>query len=566
MLARLARMGPDAVELARAVAVLGSRHEVAVAAELAGLDPAAAELIADELAAAQILAPVRPLDFFHPVIGEAVYAGIATGARRLAHRRAATILDRTGGIDSVAAHLLMTGPAGDRWVAQKLSAAARAARERGAPEVAASYLRRALAEPPGERERPELLLRLGEAEWYTGQPTAMARLGGGGAAREAPAVAAAAGALANAYVLSDQTDQAVRVLQQAIGRIGPADPQLALRLEGAAALAASWMTARRPPRTGAWKCSGRAGRHAGRAGAAARGRRRGRHATRRARQCGGADDQAGAGPSARPATERVHFDHRDPDRGGIVRRAAAAVRGHDDGRPAACRATGDDRHSQLLRLGAVPDGRAGRRRGAGPVGAGSATGIYALDSLAHLVEILIERDALDEAEAELAKLEPPVASHSIMAVTYLMARGQLRAAQGRARTRWQISWLAGSGANCSASPWPSITGARGRPSRTRRWPCRARRSPARRWQLPGVGRPRALGVALRCAGVAESLLCREAGDPAMAGSPASKRRSWCWRGRRRRSSWPAPSPIMARRCAGPGGAPRRAPSWSEALT
>ena len=106
-------MGPDAIELARAVAVLGSQHEVAVAAELAGLDPADAELIADELAAAQILAPARPLDFFHPLIGEAVYAGMALGARRLAHRRAAAILDRTGAADSVAAHLLMTGPAGD---------------------------------------------------------------------------------------------------------------------------------------------------------------------------------------------------------------------------------------------------------------------------------------------------------------------------------------------------------------------------------------------------------------------------------------------------------------------
>ena len=47
VLGRLARMGPDAIELARAVAVLGSQHEVAVAAELAGLDAADAELIAD---------------------------------------------------------------------------------------------------------------------------------------------------------------------------------------------------------------------------------------------------------------------------------------------------------------------------------------------------------------------------------------------------------------------------------------------------------------------------------------------------------------------------------------
>ena len=88
-LSRLARLGPEAVSLARSLAVLGSQTEVAMAADLASLDPAAAELIADELAAAQILAPARPLDFFHPLIGEAVYADLGLGARRLAHRRAA---------------------------------------------------------------------------------------------------------------------------------------------------------------------------------------------------------------------------------------------------------------------------------------------------------------------------------------------------------------------------------------------------------------------------------------------------------------------------------------------
>jgi hypothetical protein len=136
VLGRLARLGSDAVSLAQALAVLGSQTEVGVAAELAGLEPAAAELTADRLVAAQILAPTRPLDFFHPLIGEAVYADQALGARRLAHRRAAAILNRAGAADRVAAHLLATGPAGDAWVVQRLSAAADTAWERGAAEVA----------------------------------------------------------------------------------------------------------------------------------------------------------------------------------------------------------------------------------------------------------------------------------------------------------------------------------------------------------------------------------------------------------------------------------------------
>ncbi|HYA52036.1 MAG TPA: AAA family ATPase, partial [Streptosporangiaceae bacterium] len=237
VLGRLARLGPDAVSLARALAVLGSQTEVGVAAELAGLEPAAAELTADGLAAAQILAPARPLDFFHPVIGEAVYADLALGARRLAHRRAAAILDRAGAADRVAAHLLAAGPAGDAWVVERLSAAAATARERGAAEVAASYLRRALAEPPAPAERPALLRRLGIAEWAAGEPGAIGHLEE--ALNEAPdgtAMAAAAGPLANAYLVSDQADVAVAVLERAAARIRPTDPRLALRLDGAAAL------------------------------------------------------------------------------------------------------------------------------------------------------------------------------------------------------------------------------------------------------------------------------------------------------------------------------------------
>src|SRR5262249_48528869 len=150
------------------------------------------------LAAAQILAPARPLDFFHTLIGEAVYADLALGARRLAHRRAAAILDRAGAADRVAAHLLATGPGGDAWGVERVGAAAGPAWERGAAEVAASYLRRALAEPATPAERPALLRRLGVAEWATGDPAAIGHLEESlNEARDVTAIAAAAGPLAN---------------------------------------------------------------------------------------------------------------------------------------------------------------------------------------------------------------------------------------------------------------------------------------------------------------------------------------------------------------------------------
>jgi hypothetical protein len=145
VLARLGRLGAEPAALARAVAVLGSGAEVALAARLADLDTAVAELAADRLAGAQILARSRPLEFFHPLIGAAVLEDIAPGARRLAHRRAAELLADGGerSLARVATHLLACGPAADPWVVGRLADAAREAIKQGAPEIAASYARRA---------------------------------------------------------------------------------------------------------------------------------------------------------------------------------------------------------------------------------------------------------------------------------------------------------------------------------------------------------------------------------------------------------------------------------------
>ncbi|MBV9000667.1 MAG: ATP-binding protein, partial [Solirubrobacterales bacterium] len=178
VLARLGRLGTEAVALARAVAVLGAGTEVMLAARLAELDPVAAELTADRLATAQIFAPARPLEFFHPLIGEAVAHDFAAGARRVAHRRAAALLDCDGeeSLARVAAHLLLCAAAADPWVVERLRDAARDALERGAPDVAADYARRALSEPPTPDERGSLMLLLGTAEWRADQPDAIAHL------------------------------------------------------------------------------------------------------------------------------------------------------------------------------------------------------------------------------------------------------------------------------------------------------------------------------------------------------------------------------------------------------
>jgi DNA-binding CsgD family transcriptional regulator len=432
--ARLARMKPDAVALAGALAVLGAQTEVAVAAELANLDLDAAELAADELAAAQIFAAARPLDFFHPLIGQAVYASAGLGARRLSHRFAATILDRAGAIDRVAAHLLATGPARDPWVADRLERAAADAHERGAPEVAARYLRRALAESAPESGQAQLLLRLGSAEWYSGQPDAIPHVRQALAhADDAVTIAGAARALASAYVTADRSD-AADILLQASDRIAVADPGQAAALE-----AWSVLLGIQDDRTA------RAARETVDRWAAEAGESPDPpvHRLLAMAQVAVWRNQPGA---ALPLVERALRYHPYPPAADACTSIIAALTSLEEyGRIDRLRA---DTLASLRQRSAVPwlvmvtgfSVRAMLNRGElADAEAQSrwalehATGTFAAYKLplAHLVEVLVERDELDVADAELAQVPPPLDSHSITVLPYLMARGRLRAAQGR---------------------------------------------------------------------------------------------------------------------------------------
>lgn len=178
VLGRLARLGDEATALARAAAVLDTDAEVATAAALAGIDPVVAELAADRLAAVQIFASVRPLEFSHPLIAAAVREDTGAGARRVAHRRAAELLYRGGQVSParVSAHLLSCGPGSDGWVVNVLRAAAQEASASGLPEAALSYLERGLKEAASPAVRAELLFELGVTEQVAGRAGATQRL------------------------------------------------------------------------------------------------------------------------------------------------------------------------------------------------------------------------------------------------------------------------------------------------------------------------------------------------------------------------------------------------------
>ena len=150
LLLRLARLGPAAIALAQAVAILERDARLVTAAALAELDEPAARAAADALIAARVLDAAHPLRFAHPVLRAAVYADVGLARRAAGHRRAAELLDASAP-DRAALHLLATHPSGDPWVLDRLRAAADRALAQGSTGGARALLERALEEAPARR-------------------------------------------------------------------------------------------------------------------------------------------------------------------------------------------------------------------------------------------------------------------------------------------------------------------------------------------------------------------------------------------------------------------------------
>ena len=238
--ARVRRLGPGALALAQALAVLGDGCQLRHAAAIAGLDTDRTAHLADGLVRAEVLTGDEPPRFLHPIVREAVEASLSAAERDGAHRAAARVLHEDGApAGHVAAHLLRVRPAGDGWVLARLQEAARAALETGAPQAAAELLARALAEPPPPGQRIECLREAARAEVTAGRETACARL------EQALALAAdprqraeIALELAGAYAALYRLPEGVEVLERALAELGEADGALAARLEGELVLSA----------------------------------------------------------------------------------------------------------------------------------------------------------------------------------------------------------------------------------------------------------------------------------------------------------------------------------------
>jgi DNA-binding CsgD family transcriptional regulator len=230
---RLASLGASATRLAEAVAVLGDDAALAMAADLAELDPSAGATAADLLTAVDILGRSRRLGFAHPLVRSVVYEDIPQARRSTMHRQAARLIAEAGlGRDRIAGQLLLTHPTGDAWVVDQLRGAAAAAVDAGDPETAGRRLRRALAEPAPAELRAELLCALGTVELRSHAPGAIEHLY---LAHELAADARLRVAVVRRLMLAlmggGRADEAVHLLDPAIAEATALDEDLGLQVE-----------------------------------------------------------------------------------------------------------------------------------------------------------------------------------------------------------------------------------------------------------------------------------------------------------------------------------------------
>jgi DNA-binding CsgD family transcriptional regulator len=233
VLANLARLGRDAGELARSIAVLGTGAEIRWARLLAELDEERAAVATDALIGAELLRYGDSLEFVHPLVQATVYDSIPAVRKALLHMHAAKLLAaERADHDRVAAQLLLTEPAADPSVVTALRAAAAAAEGRGAPEVAVRYLTRALREPPTASEEITIGRALGRARLRAGDTHGIGDLAAARASSEDVVERARIALdLGRGMMMVDRSTEALELFAQARRDLGAGEAPLRALLE-----------------------------------------------------------------------------------------------------------------------------------------------------------------------------------------------------------------------------------------------------------------------------------------------------------------------------------------------
>ena len=444
---KLRRLPEQAGRLARALAIL-EESELLQTARLADLDEAEAAEAAELLASAGIIESGRPLAFIHPIVRSGIYSDLSGIERARGHSGAARLLaEEPGARERVAQHLLLSEPAADHWVVERLVAAACAAGKQGAPEAEAVLLRRALAEPPEASVRPVLLLDLGMAEASAGLPEWPEHLQ---QAVDAAPTAEAAGldALVLGLALSraQRFEEAVVVLDRARAAVGDAGSDLSLALEAAAVVAAlndpsaaasvasrrKALLARAADQTAPPELLAAAAMISVLANEPAE---IGAGLADRALRAGGTEPPRSGIPPwfafatwFSQATLSLLWTERYVQLQPLLDVSIANARARGDGSRLAAGLA--HRGWLALRRGDLAAAEADSRSALAAAELPAPT-LYRVLNCAVLVVALTDQGALDAAEQELAPLQAEAESGSITAAVLRVARGRLRVAQGR---------------------------------------------------------------------------------------------------------------------------------------
>ncbi|RXS68312.1 ATP-binding protein [Streptomyces sioyaensis] len=165
LMRRLDARSKQVRRVARAVAVLGDATHPQLLTRLAEVDSAGLDHALRQLTDLGLTTGMRLPRFVHALVQSAVAEGIPLEERTVMHALAAESLHRAGlPPEQVARHLMTLTTPTYTWATEVLRAAAFAAQRRGAPEVAAGYLRRALMDSSPDNYRAELLIDLATAE------------------------------------------------------------------------------------------------------------------------------------------------------------------------------------------------------------------------------------------------------------------------------------------------------------------------------------------------------------------------------------------------------------------
>ena len=229
---RLAKLGTDTHWYAYAAAILDSRIDPEVAGRVAGISPSAARNAVERLIEDRILREEQDergrtvLEFVHPTIATAIYQSVLLPSIRTAmHGQAAAEVIASGrSMAEASRHLLEIQPDDDLRIVQQLRQAAREHLAVGAPEAARRCLERALAEPPAEEDKAEVLFELGCSTLLTAPPVTINHLRS--ALTTVPGLSPehreqAVLRLGQALGHSNQMEEAARVTVEEIARMEP---------------------------------------------------------------------------------------------------------------------------------------------------------------------------------------------------------------------------------------------------------------------------------------------------------------------------------------------------------